>query len=220
MQFTDEAIANGLGPSSKIWLKFGLFFGDLDLDGRLDILVANGHLENDIQKVQQSQNYEQPPQLYWNAGPRSRTEFVAVSPEKTGADFARPLVGRGAAYADIDGDGDLDVLLTGTGAAPRLLRNDQQLGNHWLRLKLAGKMCNRDALGALVEVQTSGALQKRQVMPACSYLSQMELPVTFGLGEQSAVERVTIRWPDGQVQELSNLQLDKLHVIEQPDQPN
>jgi hypothetical protein len=213
--FTDDAVSNGIGPSSRTWLKFGVFFADLDLDGRLDILVANGHLENDIQKVQLSQHYAQPPQLFWNVGSNSVTEFVALPKAQTGADFAEPLVGRGAAYADIDGDGDLDVLITATGGAPRLLRNDQTLGHHWLRLKLVGKMCNRDAIGALVEVEAGGTVQKRQVMPTRSYLSQVELPVTFGLGDREVVEWVTIHWPDGSKQDVPEAGVDQLIVVEQ-----
>ncbi len=213
--FTDDAVSNGIGPSSLIWLKFGVFLGDLDLDGRLDILVANGHIENDIQKVQSSQQYAQAPQLFWNAGSASSTEFVVLPKDKTGPEFAVPLVGRGAAYADIDGDGDLDVLLTATGGAPRLLRNNQTLGHHWLRLKLVGKNCNRDAVGAVVEVVAGGKTQRQQVMPTRSYLSQVELPVTFGLGDQTAIGRVTIYWPDGSKQDVPQAQIDQLLTIEQ-----
>ncbi len=213
--FTDEAVSNGIGPSSRIWLKFGVFFGDLDLDSRLDIVVANGHLENDIQKVQQSQQYAQPPQLYWNAGSQSVTEFIAIPKDQTGPDFARPLVGRGAAYADIDGDGDLDIVLTTTGGEPRLLRNDQSLGHHWLRVKLIAKAGNRDAIGAVVEMAAGGVTQTRIVSPTRSYLSQVELPVTFGLGDLSTIERLTIHWPDGAIEDVPDTGVDKMVVIKQ-----
>ena len=152
MQFMDEAIPTGLGPSTRPSLTFGLFFFDYDLDGRLDLLTANGHLEEDINRVQPSQHYEQPPHLFWNCRAAGRHRVRAASPRRNaGPDLFKPMVGRGAAYADIDGDGDLDVLITATGQPPRLLRNDQQLGHHWLRFKLTGTKSNRDAIGAWVD---------------------------------------------------------------------
>jgi hypothetical protein len=214
-QFTDDAVSTGLGPPSQIWLKFGVFFFDADLDGRLDLLVANGHLENDIQKVQVSQKYAQPPQLFWNAGEMAPSEFVLVPQVQTGSDFVQPLVGRGATFADIDGDGDLDVLLTSTGGPPRLLRNDQETGHHWLRAKLLAKAGNRDALGAWVDLHAEGKVQRRQVMPTRSYLSQSELPVTFGLGKAAKVDKLVIHWPDGTTQEVAEVPIDKLIVVEQ-----
>lgn len=216
LQFVDAAIATGLGPATRLELTFGLFFFDYDLDGRLDLLAANGHLEDEINKVQVSQHYEQPPQLFWNAGSSQGTEFLKVPESNCGSDFARRMVGRGAAYADIDGDGDLDALLTAVGQKPRLLRNDQNLGHHWLRVQLRGKTHNRDAIGAWVElVLSDGTHLPRQVMPTRSYLSQSELPITFGLGKQDQVERVVIRWPDGSEQEVRGIALDRTLVIEQ-----
>ncbi len=216
LQFADDAIATGLGPPSRLMLKFGVFFFDADLDGRLDVLTANGHLEEDIQKVQQSQRYEQPPHLYWNCGSDAESEFRFVPAELCGDDFTRPMVGRGASFADIDGDGDLDVLVTAIHGSPRLLRNDQQLGRHWLRVKLVGRQCNRDAIGAWVEAHVAGQVLSRQVMPTRSYLSQAELPVTFGLGKNEKIDRLVVRWPDGTTQDVSPPQVDRLLVIEQP----
>lgn len=213
--FSDEAISTGLGPPTRLSLTFGLFFFDYDLDGRLDLMTANGHLEEEIQKVQSSQRYEQPPHLFWNCGPGEKSEFVLVADAKCGADFVRPMVGRGSAFADIDGDGDLDVLITGPGRAPRLLRNDQKLGHHWLRLKLVGKHCNRDAIGAWIEVTRGKEVLRRQVMPTKSYLSQSELPVTIGLGKSGKVDRVRIRWPDGLIQDVRDIAIDRPMTIEQ-----
>ncbi|MFG0335214.1 MAG: CRTAC1 family protein [Maioricimonas sp. JB049] len=217
-QFSDDAIANGLGPNTRLQLTFAVFFIDADLDGRLDLFAANGHLEEDIAKVQASQTYEQSPQLFWNAGAAHATEFVPLTAEHLGNDFVRPLVGRGASYADIDGDGDLDILIAATGQKPRLLRNDQQAGGHWLRMQLEGNgvTTNREAIGAVVTIEAGGRTQTRTVTRTRGYLSQSERPVTFGLGDAEVVERVEIRWPDGSVQTLTDLAVDQLHKIAQP----
>lgn len=215
LQFSDEAISSGLGPRTRLSLTFGLFFFDCDLDGRLDLFTANGHLEEDINKVQASQFYEQPPQLFWNSGPDSTTEFVQVPLDKTGTDFSKSIVGRGAAYADIDADGDLDILISTTGKKARLLRNDQTSGNHWIRFKLIGSKANRDAIGATITIKTKQGTQFRRVMPTRSYLSQVELPVTFGLGQQENISSITIEWPSGKTTRLENLSSNKLYTIKE-----
>jgi hypothetical protein len=216
MQFMDEAISTGLGPNTRLELTFGVFYFDYDLDGRLDLFAANGHLEEDINRVQPSQHYAQPPQLFWNCGHQHDTEFLPVPADNCGKDFVQPMVGRGSAYADIDGDGDLDVVVMGSGQSPRLLRNDQQLGHHWLRFKLKGTSSNPDAIGAWLEVHVGTNVYKRQVMPTRSYLSQSELPVTVGLGGGDFVERVVIRWPDGNVQEVADVVVDQVTRVSQP----
>lgn len=218
LQFRDEAVSNGLGPSSRLELKFGVLFADLDLDSRQDLFSANGHLEIEINKVQASQHYEQSPHLFWNCGPEHATEFELVPAKKCGEDFMKPSVGRGAAYADIDGDGDLDLLISNSGQPPRLLRNDQKLGHHWARFQLNGTgKSNRDAIGAVVELRCGDVTQLRQVIPTRSYLSQVELPVTFGLGKAEQIDSVRIRWPDGSTQELTDLKTDQTHRVRQPE---
>jgi hypothetical protein len=212
--FADEAILVGFGPASRLALTFGLFFFDYDLDGRLDIFQANGHLEGDINVVQPSQTYAQPAQLFWNCGDACRTPFVLA--ENTG-DLAMPLVGRGAAYADIDGDGDLDIVVVQNGRRAVLFRNDQQLGHHWLRVKLEGRTVNRNAIGAVLMLTSNGVTQRRLVMPTHSYLSQVELPVTFGLGDAQQVDNLTVTWPNGQSQNVPVAQVDTTLVITQPD---
>ncbi|UCC56729.1 MAG: CRTAC1 family protein, partial [Gammaproteobacteria bacterium] len=192
--FADEAILEGFGPASRLALTFGLFFFDYDLDGRLDLFQANGHLESEINIVQPSQTYAQPAQLFWNCGAACRNRFVLAG--ETGA-LSTPMVGRGAAYADIDNDGDLDIVVTQNGRAARLFRNDQQTGNHWLRIRLEGRGVNRNAIGAVIELVVNGITQRRSVMPTRSYVSQVELPVTFGLGDADSIERLTVTWPDG-----------------------
>ncbi|MBT8103242.1 MAG: CRTAC1 family protein [Gammaproteobacteria bacterium] len=212
---TDDAIIEGIGPASRLALTFGLFFFDYDLDGRLDLLQANGHLETDINKVQSSQHYRQPAQLFWNCGSECRSSFL-VQPDDDAGDLGTALVGRGAAYADIDSDGDLDVILTQNGGAPLLLRNDLSLPNHWLRIKLVGTSVNRDAIGAWVELRAGGTVQRRQVMPSRSYLSQVESVLTFGLGSSEHIDSIDIHWPDGSRQVPENVPIDTQLRIKQP----
>jgi enediyne biosynthesis protein E4 len=213
--FADEAIKEGVGPASQKLLKFGLFFFDYDLDGRLDVLTANGHLENEINRMDSSQHYRQPAQLFWNRGDKTGMGFVPVPPEKCGRDLLQPIVGRGSAFADIDGDGDLDVVLTQIGGPPLLLRNDQSLAHHWIRLKLIGTRSNRDAIGAWIKVRIGNRTLSRQVMPARSYLSQSELSVTIGLGNTDKVDSVDIVWPAGTQQRFFP-PIDRLTVIKEP----
>ena len=211
MQFNDEAIATGIGPQSRLELTFGTLFVDVDLDGRFDIVAANGHLENDINKVQASQFYEQPPHFFWNCGPASRTEFVPVPSEKCGVDFLKRMVGRGAAFADIDGDGDLDLLFGATGSKPRLIRNDQTIGHHWLRVDVTGTHGCRSAIGAKIHVTTTDGKILNQIMPTRGYLSQSELPATIGLGKHDKVSSVTITWPTGEKKTIDGPAVD--HVL-------
>ena len=216
--WSDEAITAGIGAPSRRVLSFGLFFFDYDLDGRLDLLQVNGHLEDDIEVVEPSQQYRQAPQLFWNAGPDAPATFVPVTPVP-GDGLTRELVGRGSTYADIDGDGDLDVLLLQTGDRPLLLRNDQETGNRWLRFLLRGdgERVNRDAIGAWVEVEQRTAagpvVQRRRVMPTRSYQSQVEPVVTIGLGAAASADdltRVEVLWPDGSRQPVEVGGLDQM----------
>jgi hypothetical protein len=223
--FVDEAITEGIGASTRRVLKFGMLFLDYDLDGRLDLLQANGHLEEAIDRVDPSQTYRQAAQLFWNAGPQAERTFALADPSSTG-DLARPIVGRGSAYADYDDDGDLDVLLLQVGGAPLLLRNDQRLGNHWLRVRLEGKGQGkgqeegragghgREAIGAWLELVAGGVTQRRQVTPNRSYLSQSELPVTFGLGKAERVDSLVVTWPDGSKQPVAVDGVDRLIVVQ------
>ena len=208
--FTDDAIVAGIGAPSRRTLTFGLAFLDADLDGRLDLLAANGHVEPEIGRVQASQRYAQPAQLFWNCGVECGGGFALAA--ETG-DLAAPRVGRGAAYADIDGDGDLDLALTQPGRRAVLLRNDQALGNNWLRVALRMRTANRHAIGATVAVMVGEERQLRTVMPSRSYLAQVELPLTFGLGNASRVERLEVQWPDGSMETWMDLAVGQTHIL-------
>ncbi|HEV8608038.1 MAG TPA: CRTAC1 family protein [Tepidisphaeraceae bacterium] len=216
LNFRDDAIATGVGPVSRQLLTFGLFFFDADLDGRLDLLTVNGHIEDQINKVQSSQSYRQPAQLLWNAGAGFGADFIPLTSKECGPDLFTPIVGRGAAYADMDNDGDLDIIMAQNGAAPILLRNDRKLGNHYIRFKLVGSVSNRDAIGAWMEGEVNGQTIRRQVMPTRSYFSQVELPVTIGLGRSSMPGIWSIIWPDGAHQEIRDVKLDALTTVVQP----
>jgi hypothetical protein len=207
--FVDEAIGEGIGAPSRVLLTFGMAFLDADLDGRLDLLSANGHVEEEIAKVDPSQSYRQSGQLFWNAG----SGFQPL-PEAAVGELARKIVGRGAAYADLDRDGDLDVVLTQIGGPPLLLRNDQKTGHHWLRVQLRQPGPNRDAVGAWVELRAGGHAQRRLVMPTRSYLSQVEPAVTFGLGRQANIEALEVLWPDGAKQAVEVSGVDQSLTVE------
>lgn len=219
--FADEAIGQGVGPASRLSLTFGVFFFDYDLDGWLDLLTVNGHIESDIHVVQSSQRYRQSPQLYWNTrGVRKQGGYLAVpaSDDVAGTGIFQPLVARGSAYADLDGDGDLDVVIAQNNGPAVLLRNDMEPGKPWIRFRLVGTRSNRDAIGAWVRLHTGTHTWWRQVMPTRGYLSQSELPVTFGLDRSKPIDAVEIRWPSGVRQKVTpqDLRTNTVNVIREP----
>jgi hypothetical protein len=209
--FIDEAPASTLGPATLLSLTFGCFFFDYDLDGRLDIFTANGHVADDITRIQPKVAYAQPPHLFRNLGGRKFTSATSGS-----AALEQKLVGRGAAYGDIDNDGDLDLLITENNGPARLLRNDGGSAMKWLRVKLAGGPANRQAIGATVVVtMTSGERQNRIVKTGSSYLSQSELPVTFGLGATGVPTEVRVTWPGGASEVVKPDGVNRTIVIQQ-----
>lgn len=202
LRFADEAPLNPVGKASRALIKFGLFFFDYDLDGWPDLLTANGHLDADLSRARGDAGYAQPAQLFWNGGPKLGESFLPVAESHVGKDLFQPLVGRGASYADIDQDGDLDVLLTQIDGKPLLLRNDQKTLHRYSRVKLTGSRSNRDAIGARVVLRNSARSWQAQVMPTRSYLSQVELPLTFGFGNAELPNEMEVFWPSGAQQKL------------------
>ncbi|MBZ5681155.1 MAG: CRTAC1 family protein [Acidobacteriia bacterium] len=199
--FEDIAAQSGVGPASKNSLGFGCAFLDLNLDGWLDFAVANGHIDETVRNIRGNVGYAQPPQVFLNAGKGNFRDIAA----EVGGGFDQPKVGRGLAYADFDRDGDVDLLLTTNNGPAYLYRNDQLSGNRSIRFRLVGTTSNRDAIGAKVRIFGGGSTQSRTVKGGSSYLSQSELPLTFGLEKRDRIERLVLEWPSGRVEEYKNL---------------
>ena len=210
--FIDEAPSTAIGQATLLTLTFGLFFFDYDLDGRPDIFLANGHVADDINKVQPKITYAQPPQLFHNEG---KKKFAEVS-RKSGKPFTRQAIGRGAVYADFDNDGDLDVLMVTNGGPAYLLRNDGGNQARFARFKTIGASANRSGIGAKITVfLPDGSKQWQTVHSGSSYCSQSELPLTFGLGRNDKIDRAEIEWPSGKVDKLSGLSANQLYVVKE-----
>ncbi len=199
--FEDVAPQSGVGIASRNSLGFGCAFLDVNLDGWLDFAVANGHIDETVRNIRGNVGYAQPPQLFLNLGKGMFREVAA----EVGGSFDQPKVGRGLAYADFDRDGDLDLLVTTNNGPAYLYRNDLQNGNRSIRFHLVGTKSNRDGIGAIVRVFTGGLTQQRTVKGGSSYLSQSELPVTFGLEKRDRIDRLVIDWPSGRTEEYKNL---------------
>jgi len=204
--YQDMAIQTGVGPASRNTLGFGCVFLDADLDGALDLAVVNGHIDDTVRSVRNT-GYAQPPHLFLNSGNKTFRDVA----QDVGRDFSIPRVGRGLAYGDFDRDGDCDLLVTTNNGPAVLFRNDVLAGNKSIRFHLTGTKSNRDAIGAVVRVFVDGITQSRLVKGGSSYLSQSELPVTFGVGRRDRIERVVIDWPSGQTEEYKNLAAGKMY---------
>jgi hypothetical protein len=210
--FVDEAPSSSVGRASLLTLAFGVFFFDYDLDGYPDIFAANGHIDEEINRVQPKVRYQQPPLLFRNLG-QQRFENVSAA---MGADFNRPIVARGAAYADYDHDGDLDVIISTNNGPAYLFRNDGGNRNHWLNVRLIGTKSNRSAIGAVVRIESASGKQWNMVRSGSSYCSQSDLALTFGVGQDTKVTQLQIDWPSGARQQLSNISVNQFLTIEEP----
>jgi enediyne biosynthesis protein E4 len=199
--YEDVAPRSGVGMASKDTLGFGCAFFDADLDGWLDLAIANGHIDETVRNIKGNVGYAQPPLLFLNNGKGGFRDVAA----EIGGGFAQPKVARGLAYADFDRDGDLDLLLSTNNGPAYLYRNDQLAGNRSVRFRLIGTKSNRDGIGATVRITSGGLPQSRLVKSGSSYLSQSEFPLTFGMGKHDRIESVIVTWPSGRTEDYKNL---------------
>jgi hypothetical protein len=208
--YRDIAVAAGIGKASRNSLGFGCAFLDINLNGFLDLLAVNGHIDETVRHIHGNVGYAQAPHLFLNDGHGNFRDVAALA----GDGFAAPKVARGLAYGDFDRDGDIDVLVTTNQGEAFLYRNDVAPGRRSLRLRLIGTRSNRDAVGAVVRVSTSDGTQSRMVKTGSSYLSQSELTLTFGLGQRARADLIVIEWPSGQVQEFKHVNVDRYECAE------
>ena len=209
--FIDQAPSSNIGRDTRLSLTFAAFFFDFDLDGLPDIFAVNGHIEPDIAKVQPNMQFRQAPQVFRNVG---KGQFENAS-SNVGADFRKPILGRGGAYADFDHDGDLDVLVSTNDGAPALYQNNGGNRNNWLAVRLIGTKSNRSALGAVVRVQSALGKQWQTVHSGSSYCSQSDLTLTFGLRRDSVISVIDVEWPSGQRQHFQGLSPNRLLTIDE-----
>ena len=214
--FVDEAPSSTIGRSSLLSLTFGVFFFDYDLDGYPDIMAANGHIEDQIGRVQPKVSYQESALLFRNQG---NHKFENVSGQ-VGPAFSKAIVARGAAYADFDHDGDLDMLITTNHGPAYLYRNDGGNANHWVHLKLEGVQSNRSALGAVVSIESASGKQSQTVHSGSSYCSQSDLALTFGLGKDELIKGIDIQWPSGRKDHFTNQKANQFLKIREGQQPS
>ena len=204
----DRTFGAGIGVNTR-WLGWGVGFVDLDGDGWLDLFLVNGHVYPEVDRLQSEAGYKQPKVVYRNLG---NGRFADVS-ERLGTPVTTPKAGRGAAFADFDNDGDVDVVINNVHDAPDLFRLDRTAPAHWIGVKLVGRQSNRDAIGALVRIVTGEAEQRQEVRGGGSYYSQNDFRLIFGLGRGTAIDAVSVRWPNGLQESWSGLAIDRLHTL-------
>jgi hypothetical protein len=213
--FYDNTAFFGLASDSMPWVKWGCALADFDNDGWPDIFFVNGHVDNNRREIGQPVDYDEIPLLFHNLFGKGAKRF-RLATRDAGTYFDTKHVGRGAAFGDIDNDGDIDIVVNHKDGAPALLRNDTQSSNHWIRFALEGTKSNRDAIGAKLEVTAGERTIYRQRKGGYSMQATNDPRVTVGIGPATAVKKVVIRWPSGIVQTLENLKVDQEHKVVEP----
>lgn len=211
--FFDMGIPTQLSASTAPYVAFGCKFFDFDNDGWLDLVIANGHVQDNISELIPNTEYRQQTQLFRNSG-SSPITFQEVKSELS-PDAQRPIVGRGLAVGDYDNDGKLDVLVVDSEGKPLLLHNVKTKSGNWIGIKLVGTKCNRDGYGAILTLKTQGRTLVRRCHADGSYLSSSDPRVHFGLGQATQIDELTIRWTDGQLETHTNLPINRYITLVQ-----
>ena len=206
----DRTFSSGIGFNTR-WLGWGVGFLDLDGDGWLDLFLVNGHVYPEVERIKTEAGYKQRKVVYRNL---HNGRFADVT-EQLGPPVTVAKAGRGAAFADFDNDGDVDVVVNNVHDTPDLFRLDRTADIHWVSLKLVGTQSNRDAIGALARVVTADGEQRQEVRGGGSYYSQNDLRLHFGLGSNRAIDRVIVRWPTGREETFTGLAVDRLHTLKE-----
>jgi hypothetical protein len=206
----DRTFAGGIGLNTR-WLGWGVGFLDLENDGWLDLFLVNGHVYPEVERIKTEAGYKQRKVVYRNL----RNGRFADITEQLGPPATTPKASRGAAFADFDNDGDLDIVVNNVHDTPDLFRLDQTGERHWIALKLVGTESNRSAIGARVRLVTADGVQLQEVRGGGSYYSQSDLRVHFGLGQSRSVERIEVRWPNGRSEAWTELAVDRFHTLKE-----
>ena len=215
LYFSEVSFQAGLGEASLNYLGFGTGFFDYDNDGWLDLFVANGHVHDNIENYDELATYAQQAQIFHNEGGVRYVERT----RDLGPGLRVNYVGRGAAFGDCDGDGDLDIVMVNSGGPAAVLRNDGGNANNWLQVELEGRESNRDGIGAKVYLRTGALRLSRQVKSGSGFLSTSQKAPFFGLGIYDKVERLEVRWPSGRVQVLENVRANQVIFLAEPMAP-
>jgi len=206
----DRTFASGVGINTR-WLGWGTGFVDLDNDGWLDLFLTNGHVYPEVERLETEAGYKQRKVVYLNLG-NGRFEDVT---ERLGAPATTPKAGRGTAFGDYDNDGDVDIVVNNVHDTPDLFRLDTRRPHHWLLVKLVGRRSNRSAIGARLRCVAGGVVLVEEVRGGGSYISQNDLRVHFGLGDSPRVERLEVRWPNGQEEQWVDIEADRILTLEE-----
>jgi hypothetical protein len=206
----DRTFAGGIGLNTR-WLGWGVGFLDLDSDGWLDLFLVNGHVYPEADRIKTEAGYKQRKVVYRNL---RNGRFADIS-EQLGAPVTIPKAGRGAAFADFDNDGDIDIIVNNVHDTPDLFRLDRKMEAGWIAVKLIGTESNRSAIGARVRLVTSDGVQSQEVRGGGSYYSQNDFRLHFGLGSAQSIERLVIRWPNGRTEAWTGLTINRYHTLKE-----